>query len=65
MVKRILGFLILVPIVLILATWVVNVFLGIISGDISIIAFLEANRVLIVIILTFLVFKFLNPFKKQ
>lgn len=65
MLKRILGAMIMVPVILIFAGWGVNLVVDILAGNIDLIAYLQAHKVIIAIIVTYLVFKHVNPFKKN
>ena len=62
--KKILIALILVPIALCLATGGVNIISGIISGDISVLAWIQDHRVILAFIACYIVLTFVGPFKK-
>ena len=65
MLKKIIMWLILVPIVLILAMWIVDLGLAMMSGEMDLVSWLQANRVLFAVIITYLIFRYANPFKKD
>lgn len=64
MIKRILGTVILIPIAIIFSFWAVNFVTGVIAGTINLTAWILSNKVVIGLILAYLVFRYLNPFKK-
>lgn len=65
MLKRILGGMILIPIAILLAFWGVNFITGVLSGNVSLSAFLVDHRVLIGLIVAYFVYKWIRPGKKD
>ena len=64
MIKRILGTVILVPIVIIFSFWAVNFVTGVFTGTINLTAWILDNKFIIGLVTAFFVFRYLNPFKK-
>lgn len=64
MIKRILGAIILVPIVIIFSMWGVNFISDVAVGEINLGAWLLDHRFIIGLVVAYFVFKFINPFKK-
>lgn len=65
MIKKILGAVFLIPIVILLAFWVVNFVIGVLTGDIILIDFIASHRIMIGLVAAYFIYKFLNPFKKE
>ena len=65
MLKKIIIWMILVPIVLIAAMWIVDLGLAVMAGEMDLLSWLQANRVLFAVVITYLIFKYANPFKKK
>lgn len=64
MLKRILGAIILVPIVLMFSFWGVNFVAGVLSGEVNLGYWIMDHKFIIGLVVAFFVFKFVNPFKK-
>ena len=64
MIKRILGTVILVPVVLIFSFWAVNFVTGVCAGEINLMAWILDNKFIIGLVTAYFVFRYLNPFKK-
>ena len=64
MIKRILGTVILVPVVLIFSFWAVNFVTGVYAGEINLMAWILDNKFIIGLVTAYFVFRYLNPFKK-
>ena len=65
MIKKILGAIFLIPIVILLAFWGINFILGVLSGNISLIDYIANHKVIIGLVAAYFIYKFLNPFKKE
>lgn len=64
MIKRILGVIILVPIVIMFSFWGVEFVSGILAGSINLGTWIMEHKFIIGLIVAYFVFKFVNPFKK-
>ena len=65
MVGKILWTVILIPIVIAVAFWGVNLITGIVTGQISLAEFLMDHRFLIGLVATYFIFKHVSPFRKD
>lgn len=63
--KRIIGVIFLLPISILLACWGVGFATDILAGNINPVLWINEHRLLIVLVATYFVMKYLNPFKKD
>lgn len=65
MLKKLLGAIILVPVVILLSLWGVNFISGVLTGEINLVTFIVSHKVIIALVLAYLGFKYLNPFNRD
>lgn len=63
--KKVLCALLLVPIVLSVAYWLVNFGTGILTGDVNFVCWIVEHKVLLTFIVCFVLLGFVGPFKKD
>lgn len=64
MIKRILGAMILVPVIILATFWCVNFTGDVLTGKIDLIAFLIEHKLIISLIAAYFVIRWIHPFRK-
>ena len=65
MLKKLLGAILIVPVVILLSLWGVNFISGVLTGEVNLVTFILDHKILIALVLAYFGFKYLNPFNKD
>lgn len=63
--KKVLFAIFMVPVILILAYWIVNFGSGILTGEVNIVTWVLDHKILLTFIVCYTILSFVGPFKKD